>query len=70
MVKDEAIMLLEKQQRPASSNAAFRLVFRKLIEMTEPADVLAARVQQDDNDLMVGHTDLLLLPESMEGMRG
>ena len=62
-------MLLEKRHVSASRCATFRLVFRTLIESAEATDVLSLWVQQEDVNLMMRDSELLLMPESLQRFR-
>jgi hypothetical protein len=59
---------LQKRHLAAAVRLALRLVLRALIEVAEAPEVLTGRVEQEDVDLMVGDTHVLVVPESIEGL--
>jgi hypothetical protein len=61
-VEHESIMLPQKWHESTALRPTLRLVFRALIEVAEPTEILSRHVEQEDVDLMVSDAYLLVLP--------
>ena len=56
-------MLPQKRDAAAALGATLRFVFGALIEVAQPAEILALGVEKEDINLMVSNADLVLLPQ-------
>ena len=66
----EVLVLLEKWHFPASGYSTFGFMLRTFIEVAEPPDVGSRRIEEKDVDLMMRDTELLVLPQPLQRLRG